>query len=55
VGDLCEKTLSLQVPKNAQIQGDRDAFHLPISQAILCREQFETVPYNVAAMSLPRA
>jgi hypothetical protein len=29
------------------MQGARGAFHLSVRQAILCRERFETVPYDV--------
>jgi hypothetical protein len=36
-------------------RGARGAFHLPVRQAILSRERFKTVPYDVAATSLPRA
>jgi len=36
-------------------RGARGAFHLPVRQAILSRERFKTVPYYVAATSLPRA
>jgi hypothetical protein len=28
------------------MQGARGSFHLPVRQAILCRERFETVPYG---------
>jgi hypothetical protein len=29
------------------MQGSRGVFHLPFRQAILCRERFQTVPYDV--------
>jgi hypothetical protein len=44
---LLKNRLFVRLLKNAQIQGSRGAFHLPVRQAILCRERFQTVPYGV--------
>jgi len=34
------KNISFRLLKNGQMQGPRGAFHLPVRQAILCRERF---------------
>jgi len=42
---FAEKVIFPRLLKNTQMQGSRN----------LCRERFQTVPYGVAAISLPRA
>jgi len=46
----------MQVESSKPVYGGaRGAHHLPVRQAIIYRERFETVPYSVRCKNLPRA
>jgi hypothetical protein len=52
--EVAEKVIFHRLLKNAQVQGAREAFHLPFRQAILRSEAYPDVRRNKPAPCLTR-